>query len=251
MINNTGINGYENENSFVYYFNNKKINELDPISQDLINTLYGDVDLNERIKCKLNLNKQKSDIIIIIGSIKKYISLKKGFKNSVHTEHIFSFIDFLKECGMPDDLVQKLLFFHYGDGTNNGSGKIRFSTREYILNHPNDIKKLNAFFNNDSFIIKAVERLVIYGNNSKIPIDAIVWGTPNDYMWLTKNEIINICLKHKGISKNSLAIAGIFYQPFNRCLNFNPDYEKYRHYVQFKWYHLSDDIIETMEFYRK
>lgn len=169
----------------------------------------------------------------------------------MHTEHVSSFINYLKECGMSNDLARKLLLFHYGDGTDNGSGKVRFSTQEYILNHPKDIKELNSFFNNDGFIIKTVERLIIYGNNSKVPIDAIIWGVPNDYMWLTKKEIINVCLKHKGISKNSLAISGIFYQPFNRCLNFNPKYEKYRHYVQFKWYHLSDDIIETMAFYRK
>lgn len=251
MIHKNDINGYENENSFVYYFNNKKIYELDPISQELISTIYGNLDKNESIRCKLNLNKQKSDIIIIINNIKKYISIKKGYKNSVHTEHIFSFIKFLKECGMSNCLAQKLLLFHYGDGTTNGTGKARFSTKEYILNHPEDIRKLNCFFNNDSFIKKAIERIVIYGINSNVPIDAIIWGMPNDFMWLTKDEIIDICIKHKGISKNGLAISGIFYQPFNRCLNFNSKYEKYRHYVQFKWYHLSDDIIETMAFYRK
>ena len=152
---------------------------------------------------------------------------------------------------MPEDLVRKLLRFHYSDGTTNGTGKARYSSREYCIIYPQDIKELNSFFNNKEFIKKVVNRLVIYGNNSQIPIDAIIWGVPNDYMWITRDEIITICLNHRGIAKKGLAIAGLFYQPLNRCINFNSKYDFARHYVQFKWYHLSDDIIETMAFYRK
>lgn len=35
-------------------------------------------------------------------------------------------------------------------------------------------------------------------------------------------------------------------QPKNRCLNYNPLYEKDRYSVQIKWYSLNDDIIEYM-----
>ena len=152
---------------------------------------------------------------------------------------------------MPEYLIRKLLRFHYADGTNNGKGKVRFSSKEYYINYPNDIKELNNFFNDENFVKKTIDRLIIFGNNSGIPIDAIICGVPNDYIWITRDEIINICLKHKGIAKNGLAVAGLFYQPFNRCINFNKNYEFARHYVQFKWYHLSDDIIETMALYRK
>ena len=243
-------NGLENENMFVHYFNRKRFSELDPISQDLIEFLYGNVNPDRIIACKLNLNKQKSDIILIVDGIKKYISIKKGYKNSVHTEYIFSFINFLKQNGMKPELIKKFLRFHYADGTINGSGMIRFSSEEYLLKYPKDIEEINEFFNNSELIKKSVARLVLYGNNSDIPIDAIIWGIPNDYLWITREEIINICLKHSGISKHGIAISGLFYQPFNRNLKFNPRYEYARKYVQFKWYHLSDDIIETMAFYR-
>lgn len=32
----------------------------------------------------------------------------------------------------------------------------------------------------------------------------------------------------------------------DRCLNHNPKLEKYRYFVQIKWYNLADDIIENM-----
>ncbi len=245
------ISGFENENQFVFYFDNKLISELDPISQDLINVLYGKIEFNQRIMCRLNLNKQKSDIIIAIGSQKKYISIKKGYKNSVHTENIWSFVRYLRSCNMSERLIQKFLRFHFADGTTDGTGKVRFSSKEYFLNYSGDIEELNEFFNKNEFVKKSIYRLVLTGNNSRVPIDAIIWGTPTDYLWITRDEVMNICLKHIGIAKNGLVISGLFYQPFNRNLNYNPKYEFARNYVQFKWYHLSDDIIETMQFYRE
>lgn len=38
----------------------------------------------------------------------------------------------------------------------------------------------------------------------------------------------------------------LFYQPMNRCLNYNEKYEHTRHKIQIKWYHLSDAIVEAM-----
>lgn len=105
---NKSITGYKNEYEFVDYFNGKSINQLDPISLDLLEKLYGKIPTNSLVKCYINLNKQKSDIILSINGIKKYISIKKGVKNSVHAEPISTFINFLKECGMNYELVKKV-----------------------------------------------------------------------------------------------------------------------------------------------
>lgn len=247
---NKNISGYRNEYEFVEYFNGKKIYELDPISLDLFNKLYDQISVNSLIHCKINLNKQKSDIIITVCGIKKFISIKKGVKNSVHAEPISTFIDFLKECGMNYELVKKVLLYQYGDGTMNGKGKKRLSSQEYFVEHKKDIEDINIFFNTENFIKKAVNRFVLYGNNSNYPIDAIIYGVANDFIWITREEIINIHLKHKFVSKTGLSIGGLFYQPMNRCLNYNTKYEKERHCIQLKWYHLADDIIETMALYR-
>ena len=40
--------------------------------------------------------------------------------------------------------------------------------------------------------------------------------------------------------------SNLFVQSQNRCLNFNPKYEKARYNVQIKWYSLFDDIIENL-----
>ena len=89
------INGYDNEFEFVKYFNGKKINELNPISYDLMKTLFPLENENSIIKCWRNHYKQKSDIMIKINNKMKGISIKKGSRNSVHVEPISEFIHFL------------------------------------------------------------------------------------------------------------------------------------------------------------
>jgi len=148
-------------------------------------------------------------------------------------------------------LIKKVLLFQYGDGTMNGTGINRLSSSDYYLNNKENIDEINNFFKSEIFIKKAVDRFVIYGNNSNTPIDAIIYGVVNDYVWITRDEIINIHLKHRLINHKGISIGGLFYQPMNRCLNYNKKYEKERHCIQIKWYHLSDDIIETMALYRK
>lgn len=251
MLFNKSISGYKNEYEFVDYFDGKIINEIDPVSQDLFEKLYGKIPSNSLIRCYINLNKQKSDIIVSVDGIKRYISIKKGVKNSVHAEPISTFINFLKECGMNYELIKQVLLYQYGDGTMNGTGEKRLSSQEYYTNHSKEIQEINAFFNEEQFIKKAVNRFVLFGNNSDISIDAIIYGVVDDYIWITRDEIITIHLKHKFCSKTGLSIGGLFYQPMNRCLNYNSRYEKERHCVQLKWYHLSDDIIETMALYRR
>ena len=248
---NKSITGYKNEYEFVDYFDGKKIKKLDPITQALFMKIYGKISNDSLVKCYINLNKQKSDIIVSINGIRRYISIKKGVKNSVHAEPISTFVNFLKENGMKYELIKKVLLYQYGDGTLNGKGEKRLSSKEYYENHKKDIQEINDFFNKEQFIKKAIDRFVLYGNNSDKPIDAIIYGVVNDYVWITREEIININLKHKNISKTGLSIGGLFYQPMNRCLNYNSKYEKERHCIQLKWYHLSDDIIETMALYRK
>lgn len=37
-------------------------------------------------------------------------------------------------------------------------------------------------------------------------------------------------------------------QPKNRCLNYNPLYEKERFCVQIKWYNMFDEIIKLLDY---
>lgn len=108
------------------------------------------------------------------------------------------------------------------------------------------IDKINNVFNNEKILKEAIERFVIKGNNSKFYIDAIIYGEIDDFVWITKEDIIHIILLQKNIYSTAVHFGPITCQPKNRCLNYNTKYEKDRFCVQMKWYNLYDNIIENM-----
>ena len=59
---------------------------------------------------------------------------------------------------------------------------------------------------------------------------------------LNKEKILN----EKDIYSTDVHFGPITCQSKNRCLNYNPKYEKDRFCVQLKWYNLFDDILENM-----
>lgn len=243
---NKQIDGYQNEREFVDAMNGKLFKNIEFSLQEFLIFLYGDIDWEAPVYARLHYGKQKTDMIVWIYEVEKRISIKKGVKNSVHVESINSFIKFLRSNGMKQSMVDKLLYYHYGDGTLNGTGSKRVSSEEYKQDHALEIEEINAFFNQEKIIKEAVTRFILLGNNGTQPIDAILYGVKEDFIWITKEEILKVILSRQSIEATGLHFGSLFYQPMARCLNYNPKYEKQRHKIQIKWYHLSDDIIEMM-----
>lgn len=240
------INGIDNEYEFVKYLNGKTVEELNPMFREMIDILYNNPKENLIIRAWLNKLPQKSDFFIKLNGKIKGISVKKGIKNSVHVEGISQFIHFLIENNVSRDIVIYYLKYHYADGTTNGKGIKRISIEEYKKNHQQDIDEINKVFNKEKILKKAITRFILKGNNSNYPIDAIITGEVDDFLWATKDDIENIILSKKNYYSTAVHFGPITCQPKNRCLNYNSKYEKDRFCVQLKWYNLQDDIIEMM-----
>lgn len=243
---NNDKNGFINEIAFVKRINNKKYPELDYQLQRFISDLYGKVNEDSIIRCYKNKELQKYDIFINIDDNIKRVSIKKGVKNSVHTEPISEFVHFLIENKMPRELVIAFLKYHYADGTTNGSGQIRISIEEYKQNHQKEIDAINKFINQEHIIKKAIDRFIIFGRNSNEPVDVIIYGVPEDFIWINRDNIYKILLDKRNLYSTAIHFGSLTYQPLSRCINGNPKYEKDRFISQIKWYNISDDIIEIM-----
>lgn len=236
--------GYKNEYDFVLAINNKKVNELNPLLKSLIKGIFYKINDDDLIKCWRNHLKQKSDIMIKIGPAIKGVSIKMGYKNSIHTEKLSTFIEFLKENNIPKEVYNIYLKYHFGDGTTNGKGNIRHSSTECKDMMCKELALLNSYLNNNKLILNAVKRFILFGNNSEYSIDALVYGTPNDFFWLKPKDILDI--HEANVNNNALGphIGKLYIQPFNRCINHNKKYELYRYYIQIKWYNIGDDIMK-------
>ena len=240
------MTGKDNEYEFVKNLNNKKIKELNPLLNSLLESLFPNESDDSIVNCWLNHYPQKSDILIKVNSQIKGISIKLGSRNSVHVEPITEFIHFLIANNISKESVVEYLKYHYGDGTTNGKGIKRISVEEYKKEHQEEIDKLNKELNDINLLKKAINRFVIQGNNSDFQIDALIYGGVNDFLWISKEDIINILLKERDNYSTGVHFSNLFIQPKSRCLNYNPKFEKDRYCIQIKWYSLFDDIMKNM-----
>ena len=240
------MNGKDNEYEFVKNLNNKNIKNLNPLLNSLLKHLFPNESEDAIIKCWLNHYPQKTDILIKINSHIKGISLKIGSKNSVHVEPVTEFVHFLTENKVSKECIIEYLRYHYADGTIDGSGMQRIGVADYKKYHQKEIDKINQELNNIELLKKAINRFVLQGNNSKFKIDAIVYGGVNDFLWLSREEILDVLLRNKNNYSTGVHFSNLFVQPQNRCLNYNKKYESERNNIQIKWYGLFDDIMENL-----
>lgn len=153
--------GVQIEKEFVNHLNNKTYGEINYLLRLFIDDLYKKkFDNSEKIKCIKIPGLYKTDITIEIQNIIKYISIKSGSRNSVHTIRISEFIHFLISNNVPRDVIIEYLKYHYADGTTNGKGKIRMSASEYKINHQENIENINKYLNK-----KEIEKATKHLNN--------------------------------------------------------------------------------------
>lgn len=242
--------GIQNENGFIDYFKDRQVNNLNPMAYSLIMTLFPNAKGSDVIKTTYRLDKSKSDLLLTINDITKSISVKNGRCNSVHLESIETFVDFLRKNGINENIIEKFLYYHYADSTIDGTGNNRLSIKEYKEINQNEIDIINNAFNNEILITKAVDRFLIVGKFCD-SVDAIVYGSIDDFLWITKDEIYKLILSKRNDYSTGVHFGPLFCQPWTRNLQFKQCDEYKRNYVQIKWYSLFDDIINVMAFERK
>lgn len=242
----TNNNGIKNENEFRAYLNGKQVKDVNKAFQDMLYYFFASCHENSSITAWNLFSKKKADICIKINDEIRSFSIKMGYKNSVHTEWLFTFLDFLRDIGVDQATIFRLKRYHFADGTIDGTGDNRMSAKEYQELFPEEIKKINHVINRPNIINKVVQRSVTMGNHSKYEIDGLIYGTVNEFIWVSKEEIKRLTCDEKIIiESNGVHFGPLFYQSFGRCLNHNEKYEHLRSYMQFKWYNIHEhmDII--------
>ena len=244
--------GFQNETELANYINDTEYyNDMNSNMKQFLSFIFGETDINNR---KIIATKPtgyarniKPDIIISTDNIKKYISIKKGSGNSVHQESINDFTKFLSDIRIPNNIVQYLLEFHYGDGTTDGSGKQRISSINFKNLYPDKIQQINAEMNKPEILELLFNRFLFVGNAINAPrVDVVYHGTVENGLWASTNEITNHLL-HNTFNRNNVSFSHLNYQVWNRCLNFNPKTEDRRQIMQIKWASLETDFIEIKQ----
>lgn len=240
--------GFINEEDFVKNFNNKVFEQLKFNEQLFIENIYPNIKKNDKIKANLGNGKEKTDFTIIINNIDFKMSLKMGHKNSVHVENVFDFATNMVNNGISHNNKENYLRYHFGDGTKKGKGDTRLGAKELLKKYEYHLYALNKELNND-FYKKYIIKKSIIGDPE---IDYLIYGTTKDFVWISKEEIFDLIMNYEfNTIKRTPHISKLTIQPMNRCLNYNPKYNKFRYFVQIKWYNIFDDILEYKYTHKK
>lgn len=154
-------------------------------------------------------------------------------------ESLNSFINYLRDLKFSEELIQIYKNYHYA--IENG---VRISAKEYQEKHCSDIGKFNLFANQEDILLKMINRFLFFGNcDNANRVDAIIYGTLDNFICLKTKDIVNYLLNQKE-EFNSIHFSSLVLQPWTRNLHYNPKYEYRRDYVQVKWYRLERCIFE-------
>ena len=240
-------NGFQNERDFVELFNNKYLHELDDRSITFLKELFGGViDDEEIIISWKNKMVQKADIFIKYKNYVKSVSLKCGNNNSIHQEQVQEFKKYLSDIGVPYMIADKYFSYHYGymlkeDGKRDFSKLL--SSIEYKKLYQSDIDIFNEYINKTKIIVNMIDRFIVRGRNSNFDIDALISGTPDDYVWIMKYDIYDLVLSKRCLDFTSPHIACMTLGPKKRNIDGTSNNRGDRYIVCARWNNLREDIV--------
>ena len=223
---------------------NKKIIELSNNMRNLITALYGVLDDNEIVHCYKIEDYIKPDFVITYKNQKRYVSMKSGRAETIHQEHVKSFILFLRSLGISTRTQQTILLYQYGDGTLDGTGKNRIDYNKLRLMLDERIKEANEELNrNRDFVSKVITRCLFVGTlENAIPIDCIYFGDYHFGIVATRKQIEKHINRKNWQWMSNLHIGPIQLRPHARYIGKEIKNPESRNKLECYWANLSSDI---------
>lgn len=115
---------------------------------------------------------------------------------------------------------------------------------EYKKGHSKSVIAINKCFNKVENMEEIANRFIFKGINiDNSLVDIILWGPPNDFIWITRDETIKYLKSSVEVDSSSIHFGRLAIQPSNRCLNRNSKQEYHRKQVAAKWYNIFDSMI--------
>ena len=188
---------------------------------------------------------KKTDLFVILDNVEFCrLSIKSGDGNSVHQESIFQFTKFLEDIGIKKELIQDLLFFHWGDGTYDGSGKQRDRKNSIYLKKkfPEKITSIQKIFTCARREI--IERALIGAKDGTEPNYIIHFEDKNlkGLQILDMSQVVDYHVSIRNMH-NDLKIGNLTFQNYQRCLKGQEKTtNKNRNDIQFKWSGIASDL---------
>jgi hypothetical protein len=243
--------GLQNEQDLIKAIDGKTFPQLSNNLKHILKEMFNDVDDTSVFTAYKADPRGKPDIIIVYKRIIHFVSVKSGADETIHSEEVTKFMAFLRENGISSKTQETFLLYQYGDGTTDGTGKVRYSYEELLPKISDRVGEANKELNYDkSFLVRAADRLLWRGNFLELPgADYIYHGNP-EYGIICSKAQVEKHLRRKSFSfYHSLHIGPIHPRPYARYIDFSDPYPAKRNVVCFKWVRMIPDLNYISERY--
>lgn len=241
------------EDEIVNALNKKRYKHLNNNMRNFIRDIYGVVNERDKIYCEKTNDYIKPDIVIKIKNRTRYVSIKSGRASIMHDEIIKNVILFFRELGVSEYSQKLLLFYQYGDGTLNGSGKYRRDYHETYTWLESGIKKFNEEMNLDHTLVeKIIERVMFQGVNNEAPRADYIYQGDLSYGIVVSREQILKHLRNKTFNfYENVHIGPLLFRPHARYAKTVVKNEKLRNRIEFYWPNFHEDMVYIYKRYNK
>jgi hypothetical protein len=242
-------NGFKIENWIIEEINNKKLSDIHPDLQQVITAIGYGITIDDSFTAFKKEGRgltKKSDVTVLknLGPFTR-LSVKSGSGNSVHQENIHQFVAFLQEIGAKDEEIEALLFFHWGDGTQDGTASVssRMTSHQIKIKHPEVISSVDALF--ERFKLQIVTRAMQGDVDGTEPQYLLYCNDSKAAQRFLMTSMSKVIAFHNGLPAESstIQIGHLNFQNWNRCLSGQELISnKHRNDIQFKWGNMIRDM---------
>ena len=219
-------NGYKNESDFVDFFNGMYYSEFDENTRSFLKELFeNNIDNDELIQCWRNRMNQKAD------------------------ESVQDFKMYLEKLNIPYKSIDYYMSYHYGYKRSDDNKKDfskQLNAEEYKELYQDELDDFNKCINKTRIIVDMIDRFIVRGKNSDYDIDALISGTPNDYVWIMKHDLYDLILSKRSLEFTSPHIACLTIGPKKRCI-YGDKNIKDRYLIAVRWNFIKEDILSFYE----
>jgi hypothetical protein len=235
--------GLDNEKEILAALDQKETGTLKGPLKELVNFLYPQQ--TGLLFCKKAALHEKTDLILTLHDIPRYLSIKSGKAISVHEESLTTLIPFFRSLSIPEHILKTIVYFHYGDGTLDGSGPTRFTS--------NDLRRVcNSYFKEATQVLSDrrlmepfFERFVFRGiDPNGHEVDALYYGDTKRGIYASREEILSSFFYFPYRHTGTINLGPLTYQPAVRNFYGYGEEEKRRNEAEIKWRGLYFDLGE-------
>lgn len=233
--------GLENEKEIIAALDGKSVASLNPSLKALVESLFPLA--SGTISCSKGLAHEKPDLVISLGSEIRYVSVKSGHAVSVHEESLTTLIPFFRSLEIPNHILKTLVYFHYGDGTLDGTGPTRFTSENLRHLFKSYFHEASSYLTNRRFISPFFERFVFRGiETNGHEVDALYYGGVEKGISATRKEIYKSLYNHPYRHTGTINLGPLTYQPAVRNFYGYGEEEKRRNEAEIKWRGIGYDL---------